>query len=363
MTNQTNAQIVGLFERYIHADEFAGAGLVVRKHGQPIIEYYAGSSAPGVEAGPGVLWPIASISKVYTAAAIMRLIERGALTLNTLVCQLLPSFSGADREQVRLRHLLTHTAGMIYESPEMEQRLRAQTPLADMVAEALESQLLFAPGTSVSYADYHYLIAGRMAEQATGQSLAELVQQLVLTPAGLQETFFPPSPAEYARIAKIRGALAEGSAGSMYNSPYALALAHPAFGVVATVRDLAYFALHFMPGGPRIHHEATVQAMIADQTGGAPGTHPAMRGYSATGAMPWGLGWYLQRPSVPAVLADLASFSAFGHGGASGCLLVADPAQHLVVAIVSNTHVRTGAERWRMRLQSIANLAIALHAS
>jgi CubicO group peptidase (beta-lactamase class C family) len=136
-------------------------------------------------------------------------------------------------------------------------------------------------------------------------------------------------------------------------------LAHPAFGVVATASDLARFALHFMPGGPRIHSEAMVAAMTRDQTGGAPGSHPAMQGYSVGAPMPWGLGWYLQRPSTPSVLVDLASFSAFGHGGASGCLLVADPEQQLVVAIVSNTHVRTGADRWRMRLQALANLAFA----
>jgi CubicO group peptidase (beta-lactamase class C family) len=362
MADQTHHRIARRFERFIEADEFAGAGLVVLKHGQPVIEHYAGYAAPGLEAEPTVLWPLASISKVYAAAAIMRLVELGELTLNTPVCQLIPAYTGADHEQVRLRHLLTHTAGMIYESPAMEDLLRAQTPLADMVSEALESALLFPPGTRVSYADYHYLIAAHMAELATGQPFTTLVQQLVLAPAALQATFFPPNPAEYARIAKIRGPLAEGTAGAMYNSAYALALGHPAFGVVATANDLARFALHFMPAGPRIHREATVQAMICDQTGGVPGSHPAMRGYSANGAVPWGLGWYIQRPSVPAVLADLASFSAYGHGGASGCVVVADPLNHLVVAIVSNTHVRTGAERWRMRLQSIANMAFALAA-
>lgn len=357
MTDHIHTQVERLIERSLQAEAFAGVGLVVLKHGQLVLDHYAGMAAPGLAAGPQVLWPLASISKVYTAAAIMRLVELGELTLNTPVCQLIPAFTGSDREQVRLRHLLTHTAGMIYESPEMESRLRAQTTLPDLLAEALETTLLFPPGSAVSYSDYHYLLAGRMAELATGQPLPTLVQQLILEPARLGATFFPPSPGEYARIAQIRGALAEGSTGAMYNSAYALALAHPAFGVVATTSDLAHFALHFMPGGPRIHGEATVQAMISDQTGGAPGTHPAMRGYPVDRPIPWGLGWYLQRPSTPAVLADLGSFETFGHGGASGCMIVADPQHHLVVAITSNSHVRQGAERWRMRLQSIANLA------
>jgi len=281
MVGEHDNRIATLLERYIDAGEIAGAAVAAALRGQLVLEHYAGAAAPALPAGPQVRWPLASIAKVYTAAVLMRLVELGELTLNTLVCAVLPAYTGDGREAVRLRHLLTHTAGMIYESPAMEERLLAQTPLADLVAEALAAPLLFPPGTAVRYADYHYLIAGHMAERVTGRSFPDLMQTLVLSPAGLRDTCFPPTPADEPLLARVRGALAEGTDGAMYNSPYALALAHPAFGVVATVRDLVRFAQHFMPGGPRIHSEATVRAMTSDQTGGVPGTHPAMQGNGA----------------------------------------------------------------------------------
>lgn len=348
-----------LIDRFVAAGEVAGAGVAaLAGAGAPVCRY-SGEAAPGLPAGPEALWPLASISKVYTAATIMRLVELGELTLNTLASALFPTFRGGRREEVRLRHLLTHTAGMIYESPEMEARLKAHTPLAALLAEALAEPLVGAPGAQVGYADYHYLLAGAMAEAATGRTLPALMQELVLTPAGLRETFFPLPPELQARKAAVRGPLAEGTDGAMYNSAYALALAHPAFGVVASLSDLARFALHFLPGGPRIHHEATVRAMISDQAGGVPGAHPAAQGLGPRTPMPWGLGWYLQTPTTPAVIADLASFRAFGHGGASGCMLLGDPEAGLAVAYVSNTHVRTGIEAWRRRIQSVVNTVLA----
>lgn len=351
--------VAGLIERQIAAGGFAGAAVVGARGGRIVLEHYGGQAAPGVPAGPGVLWPLASISKVYTAAMIMGLVEAGALTLNTLACSLLPGFTGGGREQVRLRHLLTHTSGLIYESPAMEQRLIAQAPMADLIAEAIESALLFAPGTAFSYADYNSLLAAHMAERATGQPFAELVRELVLAPMGLADTRLAPEPGDGRRLAQVRGSLAEGTPGAMYNSAYALSLAHPAFGVLATARDLLRFALHWMPDGPRAHSEATVRAMTRDQTGGVPGHHPAIGGFGAVAPIPWGLGWSLQSASTPAIMSELASFESFGHGGASGCHILADPAAGVVVAVLSNSHLRTGHEPWYARLQALNNCALA----
>jgi CubicO group peptidase (beta-lactamase class C family) len=198
----TTTSIAGtIMERHVREGSFSGGALVVLKHGQTMIEHYAGDAAPSLPAGPQVLWPLASISKVYTAGMIMRLVETGVLTLNTPVHLLLPGFAGDGREEMRIRHLLTHTAGFIYESPEMEARLKAQTPMPELIKEALESPLLFKPGTQLRYADYNYLVAGHIAEVVTGNRFRELVEQLVLEPAGLRETFLPPKPDPYPRRA------------------------------------------------------------------------------------------------------------------------------------------------------------------
>jgi CubicO group peptidase (beta-lactamase class C family) len=353
------SQVLNLINRYIAEGHFAGAAVIAARKGEVLIEHYAGHAAPQQPASLDVLWPVASISKLYSVAMVMRLIEQGLLTLNTLACQVLPMFMGEGREEIRLRHLLTHTSGLIYESPEMEARLVAQTPMSALIEEALTAPLLFKPGTSISYADYNTLLAGHMAEVVTGQPFAELVRTLVLTPMGLHDTFMPPPAHEHKRIAHVRGVMAEDTPGAMYNSSYALGLGHPAFGTVTTARDLLCFAQHFVHGGPRIHTQATVRAMTRNQAGGVRGKHVALAGTAPDAHIPWGLGWMLQTEDVPALFCDLASPNAFGHGGASGCMLVIDPEVDLIVAVLTNTHVRVGREAWFRRIQSIINVCFA----
>lgn len=345
-----------LINTYIQNKEIRGAALAVAQHGKQVIEHYAGEAAPGLSSGPNVLWTLASISKLYTAAMVMRLIEEGKLSLNSRVCDIIPQFVGGYRHEVRLRHLLTHTSGLIYESPEMEARLKAHTSLDDMMREAYTAPLLFRPGTQQRYGDYNYLIAAAMAQTVMKTPFPQLVQQYVLAPAGLNETFMPPPPNEFGRISKTVGALAEGTSGAMYNSEYALSLAHPAFGTVATVNDLLRFGLLFSPSGLPIHNRHTLAAMTKDQTSGyATGGDEFFAGLPANAPIAWGLGFMIQTPSLPAMLCDLAPFGAFGHGGATGCQLIIDPVNDVVIALVSNTHVNSGLERWRFRVDTICN--------
>lgn len=146
----------------------------------------------------------------------------------------------------------------------------------------------------------------------------------------------------------------------MYNSRYSRGLAHPAFAVTATLRDLHRFGLHFSPKGPRVLSQRTVSVMCLNQTGIVPGEHPDMRGYFQSAPMPWGLGWALQTEWTPTLICDLSSQSTFGHGGASGCFLMIDPENEVVLALVSNAHIGIGLEAWMNRNKSILNLVYTL---
>jgi CubicO group peptidase (beta-lactamase class C family) len=120
---------------------------------RPVFEHFAGDAAPGLRAGRDVLWPLASITKLYTAATVMRLVELGELTVNTPVWQVLPDFTGDGREDVRVWDLLTHTSGLPYESPEMGQRLAAHTSTDALIDEGYGAPLLFGPGAGFQYSD------------------------------------------------------------------------------------------------------------------------------------------------------------------------------------------------------------------
>lgn len=350
-------RISSLIEHHITEGGFAGAALAVAKNGKIVLEHYAGDAAPNLPSSKDVLWSVASISKVYTVAMVMRLVEMGELTVGRLAASIIPEFTGGGREEVRLRHLLTHTSGLIYESPIMEERLKNQTPMPELLEELYKTDLQFKPGTRLSYADYNSLLAGHVAEVVTGVPFAQLVKELVLEPMGLRDTFIPVPLAVESRLAKIAKVMAEGTDGAMYNSSHARGLAHPAFGVVATARDLVEFALYFMPNHKHIHSNVTIAAMTADQTGGVPGLHPSMKGYPEDARVPWGFGWSVQTQALPGLFTELASFRTFGHGGASGCQLVCDPENEIVVAILTNTHLRIGRDPWYARLQSVINAA------
>jgi CubicO group peptidase (beta-lactamase class C family) len=343
-----------LIDRIVAEENVAGAALAVAQDGALIGVHYAGDAAPGNAAGPATLWPLGSISKLYTAATVLALIERGVLALSTPVRQILPTFEGDGRERVTIRHLLTHTAGVIYEPPAMERLLIAQTPLAAIVDEAYRAPLLFPPGEGQSYSDLGFALLGRVAATATGHPFPELVRELVLAPAGLEETRFAPEAGLGDRLAYVSGVMAEGTAGAMYNSPYTRALGHPAFAVFATVEDLARFGLGFAPGGHPFLSAPAVRAMTTDQVGVTTLAEPddpmseAMR--------PWGAGFMIKGATG---FPGLASPGSYGHGGATGCLLWIDPAWDAVVAFVSNRHFNADPDGFNQRLERVLNAALA----
>jgi CubicO group peptidase (beta-lactamase class C family) len=352
------APVYQLIERFVSDGEVDGAALAVARAGDLCAEWYTGRAASDLASGPNVLWPLASISKLYTAAMVMALVERGTLTLSMPVRTLLPEFDGDGREKVRLRHLLTHTSGLIYESPNMDQLLREQTPYDTIIDEAYTHPLLFNPGTGFEYSDYGIALAGRMASVATGTPFTELVRTLVLEPGGLSDTFMPPAPDAYGRVAHVTGTLAYGTDGAMYNSPYALQLAHPAFGTVASVTDLLRFALLFAPNAARpILSPVTNRAITTDQTGGTARGHLA--GIELALPQPWGLGFELNSSAGGFGLAELGSSATFGHAGASGCTVMVDPVNDLALAYVSNSHANINMDRWYFRLTAVTNAVYA----
>ncbi len=343
-----------LLRRMVANEGVEGGGIAVTRRGELVFEEYLGEARPGMAASEETLWPLASISKLFTASAITALAERGLLTFSRKVSAVLPEFRGDGRERISVRQLLTHTAGLIYESPNMAELLAAQTPLAQIVDDALASPLLFAPGTDQRYSDLGYALAARVAETVSGKPLPELVRELVLEPAGLENTFMPPLPRNFDRIARVRGVLAEGTDGAMYNSAYALGLAHPAFGTVAALRDLVNFGLAFTSYGRQFLSPAGVAMMTTDQTGN---DLPGFEVYPIKGAIgPWGIGFMLKaRACTP----ELVSPQSFGHAGASGCILHIDPVAEIVVGFVSNRHERLGFDDFMFRMDRVVNTAMA----
>src|SRR4051812_31936723 len=134
MTAHVSA-LTDIVRRHIDCGHYAGTALVAARRGQIVLEHYDGQGGLGLPSGPNTVWPIASISKLFAAATLMALVERGELSIETRVCDVLPTFRGGGKEEIRLRHLLAHTGGMIPESTKMEQRLVTQVSLPELIDE------------------------------------------------------------------------------------------------------------------------------------------------------------------------------------------------------------------------------------
>lgn len=125
---------------------------------------------------PGQLYDLASLTKVIgTTTLILRLLERGRLSLTTKVHSILPAFK--DR-RVTVLHLLTHTSGLEGYIPNRNQLA------APALKEALLTQLTVGPnfGKKVVYTDIGMLYLGWMLEVIYGKPIQDLIQSLVLTP-------------------------------------------------------------------------------------------------------------------------------------------------------------------------------------
>lgn len=351
-----SSRIQEVVEGAIATGVYAGAAVGVAVDGQIVVEHYAGEAAPGTPSSADSIWPLASISKCFTAAMVMSLVERGDLSLETRVHDLLPRFRGDGREEVRVRHLLGHTSGLRYESPRLDELLIARSPLAAIIEDAIAAPPLYPAGIRFSYSDDAYLLAGHLAEVVTGERYADLVQSLVVEGMNLGATWVVPPLAARSRIAQVRGVLAEGTDGAMYNSDYGLSLGHPAFGVVSSLRDMLRFVAHFAPGGPRLHRVATVSLLTEPQPD-LHGHHPLWPELGDDTEIGWGLAFEVQTGASPASLSRLAAPGAFGHPGASGCRVIVDPATRTSAVLLTNSHLRTGLMPWRMRLDALADAA------
>ncbi len=128
---------------------------------------------------------IGSLTKQFTAAAILRLQELGRLDVNEPVIKYLPDYS--QGEQITIHHLLTHTAGIpnYTERPDLSQVVQTPIPLAVLLDDISSQPLDFVPGQQFSYSDSGYIVLTKIIEQVSGQSYAEFLQARFFDPLGM----------------------------------------------------------------------------------------------------------------------------------------------------------------------------------
>jgi D-alanyl-D-alanine carboxypeptidase len=134
-------------------------------------------------ATPRSVMQIASLTKQFTAAAVLRLAERGALTLDDRIEKFVPEFDPRGAT-ITLRHLLTHTAGVGAPPPYPYSPYSREQFIAGVNAQPLA----FTPGTQWSYNNANYKLVGHAIESITGMPFADFIHQEFALPLGLIDT-------------------------------------------------------------------------------------------------------------------------------------------------------------------------------
>lgn len=173
-----------------YAGDAPGASVLVLKDGAPAFRrsYGMADVDAGRPASPTTNYRLASISKQFTAASILLLAEDGALSIDDPVRRWLPSLPAAT-DRVTLRHLLSHTSGLVDYEDLMPPDQTSQVHDADVLRLLEhEDRLYFPAGSDYRYSNSGYALLALVVERASGQRYATFVQDRIFTPLGMTTT-------------------------------------------------------------------------------------------------------------------------------------------------------------------------------
>ena len=209
-------------------------GVVATVVGRDGISYAGGFGereiGSGVAMTPDTVGVIASMTKPVAGAAVMQLVERAKLELDTPASEICPELAAtvvltgfdADgnpttrppKSSITLRHLMTHTSGFVYPiwNSAMARYLEVtgHPPITTRLKEALRAPIMFDPGT-----DWEYGIgidwAGQMVERVSGMTLGDYLAEHLTGPLGMKDTAFAHTPGMAERAASLYARQADGS--------------------------------------------------------------------------------------------------------------------------------------------------------
>ncbi len=186
------------------------------------------------------VYRVGSVSKLFTDIAIMRLVERGALSLDAPVTQVLPEFVPRNpfAKPITLRQLMSHRSGLVREPPVGSYFDAASPSLAETVASLNRTELVYAPASRTKYSNAGIAVVGHALERVQRQPFAQVLRREVLEPLGMPNSGFAPTRALRRNLAS---ALMWTYDGRTFDAPtFELGMA-PAGCMYSTVNDLGVF--------------------------------------------------------------------------------------------------------------------------
>ncbi len=328
----------------------ARRGVIVLHEAAGTMAYDPGSPKTGLDA----VFPIASITKVLTATALMTLVDEGRVGLNRPVASYIAEFVGEKKDGVLVRHLLTHTSGLrdeeldAYATKQQGKLVIPPAPASlhplfhEYLVERYAAPLWKPPGEEMAYAGYNFDLAAEIIRRVSGMSLDRFAYERVFRPLGMSGTFYcaVDVPNERRVIRRFASGAAPGpwSDASLSERLWAgSALAS------SSAIDMAVLGQMFLNDGAygdaRVLSLASARAMTRNQI-------PGVRSVFFDQVFPeacWGFGWGI-RGNKAGWNGALQSPRTFDHGGNGGVYCWVDPEDEIVGICFSSTPVATTEE-------------------
>ncbi len=216
-----------------------GASVIVVKDGKVIFRkgYGIANLELGVPVEPDMVFRLGSVTKQFTAVAILMLAEQGKLSLDDDITKFLPDYP-AKTQRITVEQLLNHTSGIkSYTSlPEWLSMWRKDSELNELIGLFKDKPADFAPSERWSYNNSGYVLLGAIIEKASGHSYQDFIEKNIFGPLGMRHSFYDNTARVIPR--RVTG-YSKGKDGYTNAAYLSMTQPHAAGALVSSVDDLA----------------------------------------------------------------------------------------------------------------------------
>lgn len=270
--NTPDERAISFVAEQLRADGAPDAAFAVVRDGH-IIE----SGALGDEVTVETPLALGSLSKTFTATAVMQLVDQGKVDLDAPVTRYIPWFKTAGEATITVRHLLTQTSGLPTWAGTVDLN-SPETTLEERVKAVAEIKPVSAPGKTFHYCNKNYATLGLLVQRVAGTPFAEYLQRHILDPLDMEHTFTDRKQARDAGL--VEGSAVWFGAHVPVHSPdFPGAL--PDGGLISTVGDLSHFIQMQDDGTYAGHRVLSAESLQTMHTGVAKDDYGSR----------YGLGW------------------------------------------------------------------------
>jgi len=225
-----------------------GAAVLVKKQGKVILRrgYGLANLELNIPIEPDMIFRLGSITKQFTAVAILMLAEEGKLSLQDEITRFLPDYP-TQGKKIIVEHLLTHTSGIksYTDLPEWLPLQRKDMTVSEVIDISKDKPMEFSPGERWEYCNSGYILLGAIIEKVSGKAYADFLQERIFGPLSLKSSCYDSTSRIIPR--RVPG-YAKGNDG-FENAPY-LSLSQPyaAGSLASSVDDLATWTESLLSG-------------------------------------------------------------------------------------------------------------------